>query len=141
MEKMTTVEQVLRQGGTVDDVMAIVREEIEKVNAKLHAEEAERQKQEAVAKAEHDALLDLRRKELTAATINYLMALGLMTEEDAKNITPEEVETAITEMESIFIAQAKFMEFLKQVETTPVKKETKENVEFNDLLKHIAQSL
>lgn len=141
MEKMTTVEQVLRQGGTVDDVMAIVRDEIEKVNAKLQAEEAERQRQETAAKAEHDALLGLRRKELTAATINYLMALGLMTEEDAKNITPEEVEAAITEMESVFIAQAKFMEFLKQMETTPVKKETKENVEFNDLLKHIAQSL
>lgn len=148
MEKMTTVEQVLRQGGSVEDVMAIVQEEIEKVNAKLRAEEAEKQRQEAALQAqkeqEQNALLDVRRKELTAAVMNYMIALNILKEEDLKDIDPEEIEAAIKETEKALCAHARFLNFLKMMESgtkaEPIKKETPE-VDFENLLKHIAKSL
>lgn len=139
MDHMTTVEEVLRQGGSVDDVMEIVRHEIEKVNAKLQAEEAERKVKEA---AKNDAMLDRRRKELTAAVMNYMIALGVVdpTELDVK---PEEVETALKEMETYLIAQVKFLKVLKDAaekhESTATNKIT--DPDFENFLKSFAKTL
>lgn len=140
MDHMTTVEEVLRQGGSVDDVMEIVRHEIEKVNAKLQAEEAERKAKEAAKK--NDAMLDRRRKELTAAVMNYMIALGVVdpTELDVK---PEEVETALKEMETYLIAQVKFLKMLKDAaekhESTATNKIT--DPDFENFLKSFAKTL
>ena len=140
MDHMTTVEEVLRQGGSVDDVMEIVRHEIEKVNAKLQAEEAERKAKEAAKK--NDAMLDRRRKELTAAAMNYMIALGVVdpTELDVK---PEEVETALEEMETYLIAQVKFFKMLKDAaekhESTVTNKLT--DPDFENFLKSFAKTL
>lgn len=140
MDHMTTVEEVLRQGGSVDDVMEIVRHEIEKVNAKLQAEEAERKAKEAAKK--NDAMLDRRRKELTAAVMNYMIALGVVdpTELDVK---PEEVETALKEMETYLIAQVKFFKALKDAaekhESTATNKIT--DPDFENFLKSFAKTL
>lgn len=144
MDHMTTVEEVLRQGGSVDDVMEIVRYEIEKVNAKLQAEEEERKAKEAAKK--HDTILDRRRKELTAAVMNYMIALGVVgvvdpTELDG--VKPEEVETAIKEMETYLIAQVKFFKVLKDAaekhESTATNKIT--DPDFENFLKSFAKTL
>lgn len=138
---MTTVEEVLRQGGSVDDVMEIVRHEIEKVNAKLQAEEAERKAKEAAKK--NDAMLDRRRKELTAAVMNYMIALGVVDPTELDDIKPEEVETALKEMETYLIAQVKFLKMLKDAaekhESTATNKIT--DPDFENFLKSFAKTL
>lgn len=141
MDHMTTVEEVLRQGGSVDDVMEIVRHEIEKVNAKLQAEEAERKAKEAAKK--NDAMLDRRRKELTAAVMNYMIALGVVDPTELDDIKPEEVETALKEMETYLIAQVKFLKMLKDAaekhESTATNKIT--DPDFENFLKSFAKTL
>lgn len=141
MDHMTTVEEVLRQGGSVDDVMEIVRHEIEKVNAKLQAEEAERKAKEAAKK--NDAMLDRRRKELTAAVMNYMIALGVVDPTELDGIKPEEVETALKEMETYLIAQVKFLKVLKDAaekhESTATNKIT--DPDFENFLKSFAKTL
>lgn len=138
---MTTVEEVLRQGGSVDDVMELVRHEIEKVNAKLQAEEAERKAKEAAKK--HDTMLDRRRKELTAAIMNYIIALGVVDPTELEDIKPEEVETAIKEIETYMIAQMKFLKALKDAaekhESTATNKIT--DPDFENFLKSFAKTL
>lgn len=140
MDHMTTVEEVLRQGGSVDDVMEIVRHEIEKVNAKLQAEEAERKAKEA---AKNDAMLDRRRKELTAAVMNYMIALGVVDPTELDGVKPEEVETALKEMETYLIAQVKFLKMLKDAaekhESTATNKIT--DPDFENFLKSFAKTL
>ena len=141
MDHMTTVEEVLRQGGSVDDVMEIVRHEIEKVNAKLQAEEAERKAKEAAKK--NDAMLDRRRKELTAAVMNYMIALGVVDPTELDGVKPEEVETALKEMETYLIAQVKFLKMLKDAaekhESTATNKIT--DPDFENFLKSFAKTL
>ena len=141
MDHMTTVEEVLRQGGSVDDVMEIVRHEIEKVNAKLQAEEAERKAKEAAKK--NDAMLDRRRKELTAAVMNYMIALGVVDPTELNDVKPEEVETALKEMETYLIAQVKFLKMLKDAaekhESTATNKIT--DPDFENFLKSFAKTL
>ena len=141
MDHMTTVEEVLRQGGSVDDVMEIVRQEIEKVNAKLQAEEAERKAKEAAKK--NDAMLDRRRKELTAAVMNYMIALGVVDPTELNDVKPEEVETALKEMETYLIAQVKFLKMLKDAaekhESTATNKIT--DPDFENFLKSFAKTL
>ena len=141
MDHMTTVEEVLRQGGSVDDVMEIVRNEIEKVNAKLQAEEAERKAKEAAKK--NDAMLDRRRKELTAAVMNYMIALGVVDPTELDGVKPEEVETALKEMETYLIAQVKFLKMLKDAaekhESTATNKIT--DPDFENFLKSFAKTL
>ena len=141
MDHMTTVEEVLRQGGSVDDVMEIVRNEIEKVNAKLQAEEAERKAKEAAKK--NDAMLDRRRKELTAAVMNYMIALGVVDPTELDGVKPEEVETALKEMETYLIAQVKFLKMLKDAaekhESTVTNKLT--DPDFENFLKSFAKTL
>lgn len=141
MDHMTTVEEVLRQGGSVDDVMEIVRHEIEKVNAKLQAEEAERKAKEAAKK--NDAMLDRRRKELTAAVMNYMIALGVVDPTELDDVKPEEVETALKEMETYLIAQVKFLKMLKDAaekhESTATNKIT--DPDFENFLKSFAKTL
>ena len=141
MDHMTTVEEVLRQGGSVDDVMEIVRHEIEKVNAKLQAEEAERKAKEAAKK--NDAMLDRRRKELTAAVMNYMIALGVVDPTELNDVKPEEVETALKEMETYLIAQVKFLKVLKDAaekhESTATNKIT--DPDFENFLKSFAKTL
>lgn len=141
MDHMTTVEEVLRQGGSVDDVMELVRHEIEKVNAKLQAEEAERKAKEAAKK--HDTMLDRRRKELTAAIMDYMIALGVVDPTELEDIKPEEVETAIKEMETYMIAQVKFLKALKDAaerhESTATNKIT--DPDFENFLKSFAKTL
>ena len=141
MDHMTTVEEVLRQGGSVDDVMEIVRHEIEKVNAKLQAEEAERKAKEAAKK--NDAMLDRRRKELTAAVMNYMIALGVVDPTELNDVKPEEVETALKEMETYLIAQVKFFKMLKDAaekhESTATNKIT--DPDFENFLKSFAKTL
>lgn len=140
MDHMTTVEEVLRQGGSVDDVMEIVRHEIEKVNAKLQAEEAERKAKEA---AKNDAMLDRRRKELTAAVMNYMIALGVVDPTELDDVKPEEVETALKEMETYLIAQVEFLKVLKDAaekhESTATNKLT--DPDFENFLKSFAKTL
>ena len=140
MDHMTTVEEVLRQGGSVDDVMELVRHEIEKVNAKLQAEEAERKAKEAAKK--NDAMLDRRRKELTAAVMNYMIALGVV-DPTKLDVKPEEVETALKEMETYLIAQVKFLKMLKDAaekhESTATNKIT--DPDFENFLKSFAKTL
>lgn len=141
MDHMTTVEEVLRQGGSVDDVMELVRHEIEKVNAKLQAEEAERKAKEAAKK--NDAMLDRRRKELTAAVMNYMIALGVVDPTELEDIKPEEVETALKEMETYLIAQVEFLKVLKDAaekhESTATNKLT--DPDFENFLKSFAKTL
>lgn len=141
MDHMTTVEEVLRQGGSVDDVMEIVRHEIEKVNAKLQAEEAERKAKEAAKK--NDAMLDRRRKELTAAVMNYMIALGVVDPTELDGVKPEEVETALKEMETYLIAQVQFLKALKDAtekhESTATNKIT--DPDFENFLKSFAKTL
>lgn len=141
MDHMTTVEEVLRQGGSVDDVMEIVRHEIEKVNAKLQAEEAERKAKEAAKK--NDAMLDRRRKELTAAVMNYMIALGVVDPTELDDVKPEEVETVLKEMETYLIAQVKFLKMLKDAaekhESTATNKIT--DPDFENFLKSFAKTL
>lgn len=141
MDHMTTVEEVLRQGGSVDDVMELVRHEIEKVNAKLQAEEAERKAKEAAKK--NDAMLDRRRKELTAAVMNYMIALGVVDPTELDGVKPEEVETALKEMETYLIAQVKFLKMLKDAaekhESTATNKIT--DPDFENFLKSFAKTL
>ena len=141
MDHMTTVEEVLRQGGSVDDVMEIVRHEIEKVNAKLQAEEAERKAKEAAKK--NDAMLDRRRKELTAAVMNYMITLGVVDPTELDDVKPEEVETALKEMETYLIAQVKFLKMLKDAaekhESTATNKIT--DPDFENFLKSFAKTL
>ena len=141
MDHMTTVEEVLRQGGSVDDVMEIVRHEIEKVNAKLQAEEAERKAKEAAKK--NDAMLDRRRKELTAAVMNYMIALGVVAPTELDDVKPEEVETALKETETYLIAQVKFLKMLKDAaekhESTATNKIT--DPDFENFLKSFAKTL
>lgn len=141
MDHMTTVEEVLRQGGSVDDVMEIVRHEIEKVNAKLQAEEAERKAKEAAKK--NDAMLDRRRKELTAAVMNYMLALGVVDPTELDDVKPEEVETALKEMETYLIAQVKFLKMLEDTaekhESTATNKLT--DPDFENFLKSFAKTL
>lgn len=141
MDHMTTVEEVLRQGGSVDDVMEIVRHEIEKVNAKLQAEEAERKAKEAAKK--NDAMLDRRRKELTAAVMNYMIALGVVDPTELDDIKPEEVETALKETETYLITQVKFLKMLKDAaekhESTATNKIT--DPDFENFLKSFAKTL
>ena len=141
MDHMTTVEEVLRQGGSVDDVMEIVRNEIEKVNAKLQAEEAERKAKEAAKK--NDAMLDRRRKELTAAVMNYMIALGVVDPTELDGVKPEEVETALKEMETYLIAQVKFLKVLEDAaekhESTATNKIT--DPDFENFLKSFAKTL
>lgn len=141
MDHMTTVEEVLRQGGSVDDVMEIVRHEIEKVNAKLQAEEAERKAKEAAKK--NDAMLDRRRKELTAAVMNYMIALGVVDPTELDDVKPEEVEAALKEMETYLIAQVKFLKMLKDAaekhESTATNKIT--DPDFENFLKSFAKTL
>lgn len=141
MDHMTTVEEVLRQGGSVDDVMEIVRHEIEKVNAKLQAEEAERKAKEAAKK--NDAMLNRRRKELTAAVMNYMIALGVVDPTELDGVKPEEVETALKEMETYLIAQVKFLKMLEDTaekhESTTTNKLTDPG--FENFLKSFAKTL
>lgn len=141
MDHMTTVEEVLRQGGSVDDVMELVHHEIEKVNAKLQAEEAERKAKEAAKK--NDAMLDRRRKELTAAVMNYMIALGVVDPTELDGVKPEEVETALKEMETYLIAQVKFLKALKDAtekhESTATNKLT--DPDFENFLKSFAKTL
>lgn len=141
MDHMTTVEEVLRQGGSVDDVMEIVHREIEKVNARLQAEEAERKAKEAAKK--NDAMLDRRRKELTAAAMNYMIALGVVDPTELNDVKPEEVETALKEMETYLIAQVKFLKMLKDAaekhESTATNKIT--DPDFENFLKSFAKTL
>lgn len=141
MDHMTTVEEVLRQGGSVDDVMEIVHHEIEKVNAKLQAEEAERKAKEAAKK--NDAMLDRRRKELTAAVMNYMIALGVVDPTELDDVKSEEVETALKEMETYLIAQVKFLKMLKDAaekhELTVTNKLT--GPDFENFLKSFAKTL
>lgn len=141
MDHMTTVEEVLRQGGSVDDVMEIVHREIEKVNARLQAEEAERKAKEAAKK--NDAMLDRRRKELTAAVMNYMIALGVVDPTELNDVKPEEVETALKEMETYLIAQVKFLKMLKDAaekhESTATNKIT--DPDFENFLKSFAKTL
>lgn len=141
MDHMTTVEEVLRQGGSVDDVMELVHHEIEKVNAKLQAEEAERKAKEAAKK--NDAMLDRRRKELTAAVMNYMIALGVVDPTELDGVKPEEVETALKEMETYLIAQVKFLKVLEDAaekhESTATNKIT--DPDFENFLKSFAKTL
>ena len=141
MDHMTTVEEVLRQGGSVDDVMELVHHEIEKVNAKLQAEEAERKAKEAAKK--NDAMLDRRRKELTAAVMNYMITLGVVDPTELDDVKPEEVETALKEMETYLIAQVKFLKMLKDAaekhESTATNKIT--DPDFENFLKSFAKTL
>lgn len=141
MDRMTTVEEVLRQGGSVDDVMEIVRNEIEKVNAKLQAEEAERKAKEVAKK--HDAMLDRRRKELSAAIINYMISLSVVDPSELDEVKPEEVETAIKEIETYLIAQVKFLNELK--DATEKRGSSGANKvkdqDFEDFLKSFAKTL
>ena len=141
MDHMTTVEEVLRQGGSVDDVMELVHHEIEKVNAKLQAEEAERKAKEAAKK--NDAMLDRRRKELTAAVMNYMIALGVVDPTELNDVKPEEVETALKEIETYLIAQVKFLKMLKDAaekhESTATNKIT--DPDFENFLKSFAKTL
>lgn len=142
MDHMTTVEEVLRQGGSVDDVMELVRHEIEKVNAKLQAEEAERKAKEAVKK--NNAMLDRRRTELTAAVMNYMIALGVVDPTELDGVKPEEVENALKEMETYLIAQVKFLKALKDAtekheSTTAINQITESD--FENFLKSFAKTL
>ena len=141
MDHMTTVEEVLRQGGSVDDVMELVRHEIEKVNAKLQAEEAERKAKEAAKK--NNAMLDRRRKELTAAVMNYMIALGVVDPTELDGVKPEEVETALKEMETYLIAQVKLLKTLKDAaerhELAATNKIT--DPDFENFLKSFAKTL
>ena len=95
-KSMMTVEQILREGGTVDEILDMVRIEASRIQAKMKEEEEAKKKEQ-----EKQSQLKVVRKELTAALINYLIALGEVTEEEVAEVGPEMFEKAIEEKRKV----------------------------------------
>lgn len=95
-KSMMTVEQILREGGTVDEILDMVRVEASRIQAKMKEEEEAKKKEQ-----ERQSQLKVVRQELTAAFINYLIALGEITEEEVAEVGPEMFEKAIEAAEAM----------------------------------------
>ena len=95
-KSMMTVEQILRDGGTVDEILDMVRIEASRIQAKMKEEEEAKKKEQ-----ERKNQLKVVRQELTAALINYLIALGEVTEEEVAEVGPEMFEKAIEAAEAM----------------------------------------
>lgn len=95
-KSMMTVEQILRDGGTVDEILDMVRIEASRIQAKMKEEEEAKKKEQ-----ERKNQLKVVRQELTAAFINYLIALGEITEEEVAEVGPEMFERAIEAAEAM----------------------------------------
>ncbi|MBO7212844.1 MAG: hypothetical protein J6V44_17830 [Methanobrevibacter sp.] len=109
---MMTVEQILREGGTVDEILDMVRIEASRIQTKMKEEEEARKKEQ-----EKQGQIKVARQELTAAFINYLIALGEITEAEVEEVGPEMFEKAI-EAAEIMLPQRKNIqkEMIKRVE-------------------------
>ena len=110
-KSMMTVEQILRDGGTVDEILDMVRIEASRIQAKMKEEE------EAKKKQEKQSQLKVVRQELTAAFINYLIALGEITEEEVAEVGPEMFEKAIEAAEAMLPQRKNIQkEVIKRIE-------------------------
>lgn len=104
-KSMMTVEQILRDGGTVDEILNMVRIEASRIQAKMKEEEEAKKKEQ-----ERQSQLKVARQELTAALINYLITLGEITEEEIAEMGPETIERAIEATEAVFPQRKGFQE-------------------------------
>lgn len=111
-KSMMTVEQILREGGTVDEILDMVRIEASRIQAKMKEEEEAKKKEQ-----EKQGQIKVARQELTAAFINYLIALGEITEAEVEEVGPEMFEKAI-EAAEIMLPQRKNIqkEVVKRIE-------------------------
>lgn len=111
-KSMMTVEQILREGGTVDEILDMVRIEASRIQAKMKEEEEARKKEQ-----EKQGQIKVARQELTAAFINYLIALGEITEEEVEEVGPEMFEKAIEAAEAMLPQRKNIQkEMIKRVE-------------------------
>ena len=148
MEQMTTVEQVLRQGGDIKDVMAIVREEIEKVQAKLEAEKRAKEQEEKAAR-DQELRIKVARQELVPAVINYMIALGVVKAEDISNEDAELLEDMLKGTEATIAKYAAIVEQLAPLtkDKTPTRVRVVNGAgdadldTIDELIKHMAKGL
>lgn len=111
-KSMMTVEQILREGGTVDEILDMVRIEASRIQAKMKEEEEAKKKEQ-----ERQSQLKVVRQELTAAFINYLIALGEITEEEVEEVGPEMFEKAIEAAETMLPQRKNIQkEVIKRIE-------------------------
>ncbi len=111
-KSMMTVEQILREGGTVDEILDMVRIEASRIQTKMKEEEEARKKEQ-----ERQSQLKVVRQELTAAFINYLIALGEITEEEVEEVGPEMFEKAIETAEAMLPQRKNIQkEVIKRIE-------------------------
>ena len=111
-KSMMTVEQILRDGGTVDEILDMVRIEASRIQAKMKEEEEAKKKEQ-----ERQGQLKVARQELTAAFINYLIALGEITEAEVEEVGPEMFERAIEAAETMLPQRKNIQkEVVKRVE-------------------------
>ena len=109
MENMNTVKDMLKSGIAPEELMANLQKEIADAQAELSGETAN---------------IDEVRADLVDAMLNYVVALGLIEEND---INDEDVEM-LTEMlkiaEEEMMAQVKFLTMMKNVlgKSTEIKK-------------------
>ena len=112
-KSMMTVEQILREGGTVDEILDMVRIEASRIQAKMKEEEEAKKKEQ-----ERQSQLKVVRQELTAAFINSLIALGEITEEEVEEVGPEMFEKAIEAAETMLPQRKNIQkEVIKRIET------------------------
>jgi hypothetical protein len=95
-KSMMTIEQILRDGGTVDEILDMVRVEASRIQTKMKEEEEAKKKEQ-----ERQSQLKVVRQEFTAAFINYLIALGEITEEEVAEMGVEMFEKVIEEAETL----------------------------------------
>ena len=147
-KSMMTVEQILRDGGTVDEILDMVRVEASRIQAKMKEEEEAKKKGETEFK--------VARQELIAAFINYLIARGDTTEAEVAEVGPEMFEKALEEAETL-LPQRKHIqdEVIKRIEKvlkdnsmvtrlgqeTPVKVTIKKDQDADDWFHEFVKSL
>ena len=147
-KSMMTVEQILRDGGTVDEILDMVRVEASRILAKMKEEEEAKKKGETEFK--------VARQELIAAFINYLIARGDTTEAEVAEVGPEMFEKALEEAETL-LPQRKHIqdEVIKRIEKvlkdnsmvtrlgqeTPVKVTIKKDQDADDWFHEFVKSL
>ena len=102
-----TIEDMLRSGATVDAIMDMVNEELTRAQEQIR-KEAEAAKKEEEGRA-------VARQELTAATVNYLVALGAMKPEEVTQELVTIIEQGFAAVEEDLKARAGVLRNLRSM--------------------------
>lgn len=133
MENMNTVKDMLKSGITPEELMANLQKEIADAQAELSGETAN---------------IDEVRADLVDAMLDYVVALGLIEENDINDEDVEMLTEMLKNAEEEMMAQVKFLTMMKnalgksmeikKAETAPVKEP---QVDSDAILRNFLRSL